>query len=65
MEGKVAGQKTNNITYSKAIKKSNEYQITNLHKLLAFGVLEIKRKDNEKIRICGSKSVLAHIKSFL
>lgn len=65
LEGKIAKQKTNNITYTrqiaKQLKKSNRYQIIDHHKLLAIGVLEIKRNDGKKIKICGSKNILAYI----
>ena len=63
--GKIAKQKTINITYTrqiaKQLKKSNRYKIINHHKLLALGILEIKRNDGKEIEICGSKSILAYI----
>ena len=65
LEGKIAKQKTFNTTYTrqiaKQLKKSNKYQIIDYHKLLALGVLEIKRNDGKEIKICGSKSILANI----
>jgi hypothetical protein len=65
--GKIAKQKTNNITYSRFLanhlQNSNIYTIDNPNKLLALGILDIKRKDGKKVQVCGTENLLRNIKA--